>query len=320
MSFFSKQIEPRPAELLAAQAELATEPFVPPNMDITVFYGGHSRASHFAALQPHLEGAQVFVPEITYWGLQEISLLSRISQGDRSAKKELERDCAGGRFSPFDAAEIKWLRGTEVYITGIDYGASAPRADELFDHYSEWGLLDKVDPSYPKTLDMIAAYADREAEIESHREDIMIRSIGPRLEKLVDAAPELATQEPVHVVIHQGTAHTYFFHALDALAAEEPTTTVRRVFEQDYPIVFEHFDRLTRSARAGIELDRVEKRELASKALARVGLGFDAIPLVVWDTDYQNGRFVQPPAEEMVDRFSEQAIKDFHHRVAFPEL
>ncbi len=319
MSFFSKQFEPRPAEISAAQAELAIEPFVPPNMDITVVYGGHSNASDFAVLQPHLEGADVFVPEITYWGVQEIALLSRISQGDKSAQKELERDCAGGRFSPFDVAEINWLRGSEVYVTAIDYSIGAPRADEMFDHYSNWGLLDKVDPSYPKTLDRIATFADREADIEGHREAIMIQSLGPRLETLVNTAPELAAQEPVQVVIHQGLAHTFFFHELDAIAAEQPTTTVKRVFAQDLPIVFEHFDRLTRAARAGIELDRAEKRELASRALARVGLGFDAIPLVVEDEDYQNGRLVLPPAEEMVDRFSEQAIKDFHHRVAFPE-
>src|SRR5205807_879801 len=125
----------------------------------------------------------------------------------------------------------------------IDYSATHDRADEILEHFASWQILDKVVPNFRKTLENIGTYVRTEADLEEHREDIMVRSIGPRLETLITQDPELSQRERVRVVIQQGKAHTFFFHKLAKLAASNDTVTLRRVFDDSMrPIVFEHFD------------------------------------------------------------------------------
>ncbi len=192
MPVFSRgSFEPRQAEIVAAVAPLADPPYLPNNVDIVVFYGGHSYRKEFASIAPILEDADVFVPEITAWTIDQLELMSRIAQGDKAARKQLESGHATGGFNPYTAAETKWLlKSGGVRVTPIDYAATHDRADEIVDHFANWQILDKVVPNFGKTLNKIASYVRTEATLEEHREDIMIRSIGPRLEALMTQDPE----------------------------------------------------------------------------------------------------------------------------------
>lgn len=309
--FRQESFEPRAAEVSAAEAQLSSEPFLPDNLDIVVFYGGHSDRKDFASLAPHLADADVFVPELTHWTPNEVALFSRISQGDKKARPEIER-IAGGRLNPFTAAEVKWLLGRGVYVTPIDYAAHHEGADEILEHFENWGLLGKLVPSFDKSLDAIDRFAREEAGIEDRREDIMLRSIGPRLQALIENSPELAAKDRLRVVIQQGAAHTYLYHELKRLQAANPTCTLRRVFDE--PILFEHFDRLTRAYRADIQLTKRERRELAMRALARVGLRFAGKGGIDYVLEPGESMLRLPPPEVMVDRIPVSAIQDFHRR------
>lgn len=174
--------EPRPSEISAAAAPYASDSYLPDNLDITVFSGGHESATDFAALRPHLDNADVFVAEVTAWDMDQIGILSRISQGDRSARKQLEREYARGEFNPFTKQSMRALLGSELRVTSIDYPATDERADEILAHFDNWSIFKHVVPSFEETLNRIAGFAEVEAELEQHREDIMARSIGPRLE------------------------------------------------------------------------------------------------------------------------------------------
>ena len=316
MKFFSPDIyQPRQSEMGAASAELAATPYLPDNLDITVFYGGHDEVKDFKALEPYISQTDIFVPEITAWGMDELKLFSRISQGDKQARNQLEQEFTGGRFTRFTAAETKWLQGSGIFVTSIDYAASHERASEILSHFENWGLMDKIVPNYRKTLGNIASFAAYEAELEELREYIMIHSVGPRLDAIISGEPTLESKGRIKVLIQQGTAHTYFFHELVDLARDNASVNVRRVFDDKKPILFEHFDRLTRSYRTGIELSSEETEELAMRALARLALRFNGIPFVIEETDYVNGRLRMPHPEVMVDRFSPDAIKAFHTKV-----
>ncbi len=313
MALFRREsFEPRVAEVAAAEAPLTNEPFLPDNLDIVVFYGGHSDRKDFAVLAPHLASADVFVPELTHWTASKVELFSRISQGDKGARSELEIS-AGGKFNPFTAAEVKWLLGNGVYITPIDYAAHHEGADKILDHFQNWGLIGKLVPSFDKSLDAIDRYAREEAKIEDQRESIMLRSIGPRLQTLIDSSPELAAKDRIKVVIQQGAAHTYFYHDLRKLVAASPTCTAERVF--DGPVLFEHFDRLTRAYRADVQLTKQERRELAMRALARVGLRFAGNGGIDYVLEPGENILRLPPPEVMVDRIAVSAIQDFHRRI-----
>lgn len=307
---------PRPAEVTAVKAPLTDKPFLPKNVDITVFYGGHDSRNDFEALKPHFIGIDIFIPEMTAWTIEEVELLSRISQGDKSARKQLEIKHFRGKFDAFTDAETKTLLGSGVYVTPIDYSAEHDRADEIATHFDNWGLLDKVVPNWNKTLDNIVAYARTEADLEEHREKIMARSIGPRLETMIATDPELNRKERVRVLIQQGAAHREFFYPkLAAMASNAESTTATQVLDEEKGLTPDHLDQLAFAFRAHTQIPPEKRHELAMRALARIGLRFNLIPLIIRESDYHNRILVPPPAEEMVERFSVEDIKKFHQQL-----
>lgn len=315
MIFREKTYEADPGDIAAAEAPLAQCPFLPDDLDILVFYGGHTTSQDFAALQPYLATADIFIPELTSWTVERVALFSRISQGDKSARSELEEKHAGRKFTSFANAETRALLGSNVHVTPIDYAEHHARAREIENHFDNWGLIDLVVPNFNKTLNNIAMYARKEGDLESHREDIMALSVGPRLQTIIDSDPELQAKDRIRVVIQQGATHTFFYHQLVKMVAENETCAIERVFDRPKPVIFEHFDRLSRAFRADIKLNTEERRELAMRSLARTALRTKAIPLVLKSSDRRGIKLTLPPPEEMVERFSVESIKDFHARV-----
>lgn len=303
---------PRHSEVAAAHAPLTEEPYLPPHVDITAFYGGHFYGEDFVPLEPHLAGVDIFVYEIPRWTIQDLELFSRISQGDKSARKQLS---GGHKLNKFTDGITKTLQGSGIRVTTIDYSAQDDRAAEIESHFKNRGMLDKVTPSWNQTLNNIIDYAKVEGDIEGYRENIMARSIGPRLQVLIDSDPELSQMERVRVLIQQGAFHINFFDQLEAMAAETASATVRQVFGT-YASEFDHFDQLAQAFKNKEHLPSERKRELAMRALARVALRANAIPLVINDRDYDHSGVPKlPSAEEMVERFSVQSIKDFHRKI-----
>jgi hypothetical protein len=316
MLFRSKRFEPREAELAAIQAPMADEPFIPGNLDIIAFYGSHVSHSDFAPLKPLLAHADVFVPELPAWTQEQVELLSRISQGDKSARNELRRGhTPSARFTGFAEAETRTLLGSNTRITVVDYAANDPRATEIFSHFDGYDLLKTVVPSWSKTLGNIVSMARREASMESHRDAVKAKSIGPRLETLIGRDPELKQKERVRVVLQEGRFHEQFFGQLVSLVEASGTSTIERVTDDREPGALEHYDRLVQAFQGNAKLSTKQQRELAMRALARSGLSLGAIPFVKEPGDYKRGRFMLPPPEVMAERFDEVTIRDFHKRV-----
>lgn len=307
--------EARSSEIAAAKAPLATRPYLPRNVDITMFYGGHDEKKDFTALAPYLFDTDIFVPEITYWTIDQLALFSRISQGDKDARKQLEKDhTPRGRFNGFTDQQTKGLLGSGIRVTVIDYSATHSAAGEIFSHFENWGLLDKVVPSWQKTLDNIIGYAGVEAQLETRRENIMLASAGPRLQTLIDLDPKLSQQERVKVLVQQGSAHSFFYPNFETLASKTESVTIRQIIDGEQ-VKYDHFDRLAHTFRTDVQTSKAERRELAMRSLARVALRLNAIPMVFEKNDRQGLRFTLPSAEEMVERFEEEDIKRFHQRI-----
>lgn len=305
-----KIYEPRQSEVAAAQAPFARKAFFPSNLDITFFYGPHGDRRDFERLAPYLSQTDIFIPEAPAWTLDSVMQFSRLSQGDRTARKELEKDAAQGRFNPFVDKMTKSLLDSEIRVTPIDYPANDRRAGEILDHFGNWGLLDKIVSSWNKTLDNIVDFACKEGDIESYRDNIMVASIGSRLQTLVDLDPELQQKARVSALVQLGTSHSFSYTTFEAMAAAAESTTIQRI--QVKEVAFDHFDQLAHTFRIGAKVTQEERRALAMRALARVALRFNAIPLVSKESD----RFKSPPAEEMVERFTIGDVRKFHQQVA----
>lgn len=304
----------RPAEVAALKEPAAEVPFLPDNADVTVFYGAHGDKRDFAPVAPLLKEADIFVPEVPAWTEEQVQLLSRIAQGDKTARKKL-RTLEGGKFNPFADAETQVLLGSGIRITVIDYPKDDRRANAIQNHFQNWGLLDKVVPSWNRTLDNIIEFARKEASVEEYRESVILRSIGPRLQTLIDTEFDLSGDSRVRVLIHQGAAHMYVFDKLEAMAKAAQNTTITKL-GMEAP--FDHFDQLAHTFRANSGASSQRRRELAIRALGRIALRFNAIPPVIKDSDYHpfSGRLIMPPPEEMVERFSVESIKNFQERIA----
>lgn len=307
----------RPAEIAALKEPAAEIPFLPDNADITVFYGAHGDKRDFATVAPLLREADIFVPEVPAWTEEQLELLSCIAQGDKTARKKL-RTLEGGKFNPFADAETQALLGSGIRITVIDYPKDDRRASEIQNHFQKWGLLDKVVPSWNRTLDNIIDFARREANLEEYREAIILRSVGPRLQSLIDSELDLSESSRVRVLIHQGAAHMYIFDKLEAMAKAAKNTTIGKL-GMEAP--FDHFDQLAHTFRANSGASPQRRKELAIRALGRIALRFNAIPSVIKEGDYHpfSGRLIIPPPEEMVERFSVESIRDFHQRLVQAE-
>src|SRR3990167_688331 len=78
----------RHSEVAAIEASPSDEPYLPDNLDITVFFGGHTYKNEFPPLKPHLVVTDIFVPELPEWTPEQVDLLSRTTQGDKKARKE----------------------------------------------------------------------------------------------------------------------------------------------------------------------------------------------------------------------------------------
>jgi hypothetical protein len=318
MELFKKQsYSPRPAELAAIEAPLADVPYLPDNLDITVFFGGHTTETDFQALKPYIRQSDVFIHEFAFWSPEEMALLSRISQGDKKARKEF-LEYSDEPF-PFTLGVTQELLGSKIRTTTLDMAAADVRADEIDRHFTEFrqessSLIEAITPDYGETISRIVTLADREADIENYREEIMIKSIGPRLDALITNDSELQKKEKLNILLQLGTYHTYFYHQLSKLAHGNSTVTLRRVFYQPKPIIFDHFDRITRADRAGIELTATERYQLAERALGKAALVMDAIEAPFIETDYENGEIVVSP-EKVVGRLKVDEIKMFHQFV-----
>jgi hypothetical protein len=308
--------EPREAELAAIQAPMTDEPYIPGNLDIVAFYGSHASYSDFAPLKPLLAKADIFIPELPSWTQEQVELLSRISQGDKGARNELRRGhTPAARFTGFAEAETRTLLGSNTRITVVDYSADDPRAAEIFSHFDGYDLLKTVVPSWSKTLGNIISMARREASMESHRDTVMARSVGPRLGALIDQDLELKQKDRVQVVLQQGGFHEQFFSQLVSLVEASGTSTIEKVTDGREPGELEHYDRLVQAFQGNTKLSPKQQRELAMRALARSGLSLSVIPFVKEPGDYKRGRFILPPPEVMAERFDEATIRDFHKRV-----
>lgn len=310
----SRVYKPRTSEMSAAQALPADTPFLPPNIDLTFFYGVHDTRRDFEPLAPLLLDADIFIPESPYWKMSHIAFYSRISQGDRRAQKEWEAE-EGQKANGFTDAQLKAFLGSNIRITVIDYPASDSKSDQIQSHFENWGLLDKVVPSWNQTLDNIVNFARVEADLENYRERGMLRCIGPRLLALITEDPELSQRERLKVVVQQGEAHSFYYPKFEALAAQTDLVTIRPVFRGGEPALIEHFDQLAHTFREGGHATQQQRRELAMRALARVGLRFNAIPLVLRDSDRQGLLPKLPPPEEMVERFGADDIRRFHQKL-----
>lgn len=295
---------------------LVETPYLPDNVDVLVFFGGHETIDDFMALKPHLDKTDIFIPEAVGWIQDELVLMSRISQGDRQAVKETFKRLANP--SPYNIAEIKNLEGKHVRITLIDLPDSDRRAAEIDNYYSGDRLgneaSDAMTADFEQTMGNIIDFAETDAELENYREAIMAMSVGPRIEALIDNDPDLSSKGRVKVLVQLGTHHTFFYHAMSKAARSNPTVSIKRVFSEPKPLVFRHFDRLSRSIRANIQLTVDEKRELAMRALGRQGLvNGDISPvLVLADSDYRNGELTVSHLNTATERLSTEDIKRYH--------
>lgn len=307
--------EPRPSEMAAARALPVDVPFLPPNIDLTFFYGLHTSSGDFRPLISLLAGADVFIPEITAWKMDHIAYYSRISQGDRKAQKEWEVE-EGQKVGEYTSARLNAIRGSGLRITAIDYSALDPKAEQIENHFASRGLLDKVVPSWRETLSNIIRFAQAEAELESYREDGMSKSIGPRLQTLITEDPDLSQKDRVKVVVQQGEAHGFYYPKFEALAAQVESVTIQSVFRRGEHHRYEHIDQLAHALRGeGPRLTQQQKQELAMRALGRVGLRFNKIPWVRYESDNRGLIPYIPPPDEMVERFTVDHIKKFHREL-----
>jgi hypothetical protein len=153
----------RHSEKASLEAALSKEVFLPDNVDLTVFLGGHSEKEDFTALQPHIAESDIFIPETPEWTEEGIALYSRVSQGDKDAYIDLL--FAGGEPLPFHAARALALLGSNLRITAIDIPASDPHSEYIANHFEnrhtyESMLGEVVDSNFDQTLDNILKLAD----------------------------------------------------------------------------------------------------------------------------------------------------------------
>jgi hypothetical protein len=316
MRGLKKSYSIRDSEIEAIQTTPEDSYDLPSNVDVIVYFGPHQTKSEFQPLAPLIEASDVFVPEHSMWQLRDVEILSQISQGDRKTLKELKP--YEDKMPPFHVSLLGFLLKKNVRVTLVDI----PKSDSLasfvgsfYQHKHGGGLKETVTPDFDGTLDDIVHSSELAASVDNYREDIMLRSLGPRLRALIENDSELSNMERVKVLLQLGTYHTFIYHDLKKVIQFEKTSTVNRVFGQEKPIVFNPENHLTRALRKGASYSETRLRLLAAQALGFYGLVDDEILPPLRKSDFSYGDPKTITLEAIAHRLTIQDVVAYHHKL-----
>ncbi|KKU52679.1 MAG: hypothetical protein UX72_C0003G0060 [Parcubacteria group bacterium GW2011_GWA2_47_10] len=184
---------------------------IPPT-NVDIFFSAHKTTEDIKGFEERLKNADIYIPEALGWDEEALSSLREVSEG-RKTPRELIQELQGNPDNPEYAAQLyraEMLYGTKKPLGIIDL----PDSSQFFEHLKKRVVDFSNSVNFEQILDTYLAHLEEDADFEKKREEHMLDSLGPVLEKLVKEHPELSKKKGLNVFMTLGSAHTGVYHGL----------------------------------------------------------------------------------------------------------
>lgn len=181
-------------------------------LNFEVFYSPHGSGKDLEGLEERLAQADVVIPEWLGWTKKRKEWLQQISNGElRPEDTETYKQDPQG----FDARLIQLLYNTKKVIVMADVPAGSPLM-KAFDKPSVFRamLLMGENRNFNDVVRRMGQDLRREAELDSKREDYVIKQIPKEIKAANNRNPNLREKKQINILSTFGSAHTRIFHKL----------------------------------------------------------------------------------------------------------
>lgn len=184
--------------------------FLPKNVALHIFFTRHvSRKDlgdfdHFRNL---VHDADIFVPESTGWVDDTWDKWNKVSKGDYKIYTRIKENILNDTKDPsnFDLALFDATYASRAQIVFIDVQGEEfnEKHDQITDDFDNF-----IGNSFEEQIAKADDFCHKYAQIQTERENHMLKQLGPILTQVIDPHPKLRVQDKVSVLMLLGSAHT----------------------------------------------------------------------------------------------------------------
>ena len=235
-----------------------------PEVHVHVHLSSHVNDVDARRLLPHLQGSDIFIPELLGWPKERITDLDRIATGELSVE-DVPWKYEMGPFAPFLTSLFTVIRGSGVKIRTADLPTDSPLLGQIAASARMQRELPNILREETLTFDEAASGTQRfyqtfGGELKERERYIADRLTGC-VQDVLEQNPSLAEKESIRVVLMIGAAHSSL-HSL--IASENPGAS--RSFAL-MPHLYSFSEELIRSRLWNLKLTPERESELVECAL-----------------------------------------------------
>jgi hypothetical protein len=249
-----------------------------PNVTMHIHFAAHENAADMSKLPGHIETADVYFFE-NATGNDHVGFFQSVADHTPNPDGPAELEQA------LDNYNIRHTRNEPIF-RGLYYGKAVvghidlrpddiPGEDLLLEQINENMSIKLPGGSFDDRLEAIEQTAQRWADAQSKREDIMVERFETELASILHGHPELMGKESLRVVLSMGAAHTALGRKMEAAGI----TTERSLPQK--PFVYSHFIEVERGMAHGLEPSRdlLARTYLSGFIDGFIGSSLDDAPL-----------------------------------------
>lgn len=207
-----------------------------PPLDVTIVFGPHETAADALAIAPHLQHADVYLPEIHGWDENTIRLLNAVSQGSLTPEAALQEQLTDtddldtvSKMTDFWLQVYRNIAGTKIPVACADmpFGHSlVGRQNHLIELGVQW------DAEFAATLKAARQYIQQVVECTTAREQYIAEHIKQAVAQLVAVDAQLqarAESGTLKVVLSLGEEHARMIDVVHELWEKEGWSAPRAI-------------------------------------------------------------------------------------------
>lgn len=210
----------------------AKDIYLPSNVSLNILFSPHVEPEdigNFREFRRTLRRSDIFIPESIAWNRNVPIFLKQISQGNERLYKlaiaEISKTThikEAGQASAFTSIIYEALYDSKKPVALVDLPEGHPLIPIV---------QPRIEPSelYPTSFEVAierhAEYIRKSALAQHQRDHIIMQSMGPTLEKIINSDPQLRSKKEINVLMTMGLLHSSIYGSLKSKTDEQRANT-----------------------------------------------------------------------------------------------
>lgn len=181
-----------------------------PKINYHFLYSAHRTAEDFSNLEEAFKKADIYVPEVVGWTMQDQEDYQAVSDGEM-LPEQFGHDVAGHRLQA-----LRVMHDSKKPILLADLHLTDEITDEYKDirNQGERALTAFTRGEFFESLKLLRVYVERSAKLQLKRENKIKENLDKRIKWFLEENPEYSNNKELNVLIKLGSAHTTLYHKL----------------------------------------------------------------------------------------------------------